>query len=229
MTFIVGTVFAREPVAQMYAGFPVDLFVLLSGVTYLFSVASNNGTVERIIERAARLVKDRRALIPWIVFVAASLPAMAGAIGSAGVAILAPLSLRLAERYDIDRRMIGLMVIYGAGAGNFSPLNVLVIIVTQTVTRKGLTMCSAALFVSNLVYNTVLAAIIYVLFGGLRLTAAGNVAASTAEPSEERFDRLRADHVCTLLVLLAVGVAALGFGLNIGFLGFCAAVLLQLI
>src|SRR5262245_53216104 len=238
MTFIVGTIFAGEPVTQMYAGFPVDLFVLLAGVTYLFAVASNNGTVERIIEGAARLVKDRRALIPWIVFVAASLPAMAGAIGSAGVAILAPLSLRLAERYDIDRRMIGLMVIYGAGAGNFCPLNVLGAIVTQTVTRSGLSMSSTALFVSNLVYNTALAAVIYLLFGGLRLAAkkprlafadTETVAENATDQGEERPGRLRADHVCTLLVLLAVAVAALGFGLNIGFLGFCAAVLLPLI
>src|SRR5262245_43907990 len=206
MTFIVGTIFKGEPVTQMFAGFPVDLFVLLAGVTYLFAVAANNGTVERIIEGAARLVKDRRALIPWIVFVAASLPAMAGAIGSAGVAILAPLSLRLAERYDIDRRMIGLMVIYGAGAGNFSPLNVLGIIVAQTVTRNGLTMSSTALFVSNLVYNTVLAAVIYLLFGGLRLSAkkpghsftdVGNVVANATEQGGERLERLRADHVCT--------------------------------
>jgi di/tricarboxylate transporter len=39
----------------------------------------------------------------------------------------------------------------------------------------------------------------------------------------------RADHVCTLLALLAVAVGALGFGLNIGLLAFAAAVLLQLI
>ena len=32
---------------------------------------------------------------------------------------------RSRERYAIDRRMIGLMVVHGAAAGNFSPLNVL--------------------------------------------------------------------------------------------------------
>jgi len=231
MTFIVGTMFAGESVMEMYRGFPVDLFVLLAGVTYLFAIASNNGTVERIIEKAARLVRDRRALIPWIVFVAASLPAMAGAIGSAGVAILAPLSLRLAERYDIDRRMIGLMVIYGAGAGNFSPLNVLSIIVTQAVTRSSLEMSSMALFLSNLAYNVALAAVIYVFFGGLRLAKKSrhSETAAAAELMEQLPAGLRADHVCTLLALLAVAVGALGFGLNIGLLAFAAAVLLQLI
>ena len=36
----------------MYSGFPVDLFVLLIGVTYLFAIASNNGTVERTVHAA---------------------------------------------------------------------------------------------------------------------------------------------------------------------------------
>jgi di/tricarboxylate transporter len=255
MTFLVGAIFADEGVREMYAGFPVDLFVLLAGVTYLFAVASNNGTVERIIEGAARLVKDRRALIPWIFFIAASLPAMAGAIGSAGVAMLAPLSLRLAERYGIDRRMIGLMVIYGAGAGNFSPLNVLGVIVAQAVTSRGLQMSSTTLFVANLVYNTALAAVIFVLYGGLRLVGQKPRVAGAAAGESNRWDagtearsvlagppgagapglagqghgRLHADHICTLLALMGVAVAALGFGLNIGLLAFSAAVLLQLI
>jgi Na+/H+ antiporter NhaC len=143
MTFFVSTFVAGELPREIYSGFPVDLFVLLAGVTYLFAIAAHNGTVDRIVEGAAALVKDRRALIPWAVFVVASLPAMAGALGSAGVAILAPLSLRLAERYDIDRTMIGLMVVHGAGAGNFSPLNVLGAIVHQAVARNGLEMSAS--------------------------------------------------------------------------------------
>ena len=92
MTFLVGTIFMGETPRDMYSGFPVDLFVLLAGVTYLFAIADSNGTVERIVEGAALLVSDRRALIPWIVFVVAAMPALAGALGSAGVALLAPLS-----------------------------------------------------------------------------------------------------------------------------------------
>src|SRR5688500_10590547 len=131
MTFLVGTLVAGEELRQLYTGFPVDLFILLAGVTYLFGVALNNGTVGLVVDLATRLFHDRRALIPWVMFVVASLPAMAGALGSAGVAMLAPIALRLGRRYDIDLRMIGLMVIYGAGAGNFSPLNVLGALVAQ--------------------------------------------------------------------------------------------------
>lgn len=235
MTYLVGTIFVGESAREMYAGFPVDLLVLLAGVTYLFGVAASNGTVDQIVAGAARLVRGRRALIPWIVFVVASLPAMAGALGSAGVAMLAPLALRLAERYDIDRRMIGLMVVHGAAAGNFSPLNVLGAIVTQAVAKNGLEMSTSVLFLANLAYNVVLAVVIFLLFGGLRLArptfgeSSGASSAGAPGLADAPRSRLRGEQVCTLVALAAVAVAAFHFGLNIGFMAFAAAAALHLL
>ncbi len=234
MTFLVGTIFVGENVKEMYSGFPVELLVLLAGVTYLFAIAESNGTVGRVVEGAARMVKDRRALIPWVVFVVAALPTMAGALGSAGVALLAPLALRLARRYDIDRRMIGLMVVHGAASGNFSPLNVLGAIVSQALARNGLEMSSSVLFLGNLAYNVALSAIIYLMFGGLRLSRREvknpqPAPATLYEQAESRPQRLRGDQLCTLFAILAVAVAAFVFGLSIGFVAFAAAAALQLI
>jgi Na+/H+ antiporter NhaD/arsenite permease-like protein len=228
LTYLVGTLVAGESLAEMYSGFPVDLLILLVGVTYLFGVAVNNGSVDRVVEWAVRLFQGRRVLIPWIVFITASLPAMAGALGSAGVAMLAPLSLRLAKRYDIDRRMVGLMVVHGAAAGNFSPLNVLGAIVRQAVVRSGLELSTATLFFGNLAYNVVLGAVIVLVFG--RRPASNNTAViDDADRAAAPRGRLHADQLCTLIALLAVAVAALGFDLSIGFLALGAAVVLQLL
>jgi di/tricarboxylate transporter len=230
MTFIVGSLFADESLAELYSGFPADLLVLLVGVTYLFGVAARNGTIERIVDATTGLVGDRRALVPWIVFVIAALPTMAGALGSAGVALLAPIALRLAQRYGVDARLMGLMVLHGAACGNFSPLNVLGAIVYQTVDRIGLDLPVATLFLANIAYNVVLGIVIYVTFGGMRLVRGAPLAASgsgdvaSAAPAE----RIRMDQVVTLLALVAVAVAALCFDLSIGFLAVIAAVLLHL-
>jgi di/tricarboxylate transporter len=230
MTYLVGTLVAGETAAAMYRGFPVDLLMLLVGVTYLFGVAAANGTVDRIVEGAAHLVRGQRALIPWTAFVVAALPAMAGALGSAGVAMLAPLSLRLAERYDIDRRMVGVMVVHGAAAGNFSPLNVLSAIVRQALAASGLEVSVTALFVANLAYNVVLALIAFVAFGGLALVRrAPRETAAAPEAVPAASGGVRLDQVCTAMALIAVAVAAFRFGLNIGFVALCAAVSLHLL
>ena len=228
MTFLVGYFVVGEAPREMYSGFPVDLFVLLTGVTYLFAVATTNGTVAQVVAGSARLVGGRRAWLPWAVFVVAALPAMAGALGSAGVALLAPLSMRLAERCAIDRRLIGLMVVHGAAAGNFSPLNVLGALVHSAVTSRGLEMSMAALFFGNLVYNLVLAAIIFVAFGGLRLRGAVADAVGPDEPDEPGEPGWRVDQICTIVAIAGVAVAALVFNLPIGFVAFAAGAVLQL-
>jgi di/tricarboxylate transporter len=226
-TFLVGTIVVGEAPGQMFEGFPIDLLVLLTGITYLFGIAANNGTVAFVVESAARLIKGRPRLIPWMVFVVASLPAMGGALGSAGVALLAPIALRLARRYDIDRRMIGLMVVHGAAAGNFSPLNVLGAIVHQAVTEKGYDVSMAPLFFANVAYNLALAVVIVTVFGrrGAGVPPASPTRAAVAAGPA----RLTVDQTCSLLGLLVVAVGALVVGLNIGLLALTVAVTLHLI
>lgn len=230
MTFLVGTFVVHEAPREMYSGFPVDLFVLLTGVTYLFGVAVRNGTVDWIVEASVRRAQGRRALVPWIVFALAAAPAMAGALGSTGVALLAPLAMRVAERCEIDRRLMGLMVVHGAAAGNFSPLNVLGAIVHQAVTSRGLEMSAWTLFAGNLIANLVVAVVLVTIFRGRR-PFAGAVSAVASAPAtgiETPRGPLAIHQICTIAALAGVAVVALGFGLSIGFLAFGAAAILQL-
>lgn len=168
-TFFVGTLVAGESSKEVLAGFPADLFVLLVGVTYLFGLAAVNGTLEWLVDRAIGLLGDRPVLVPWLIFVFSAIPTTAGALGPAGVAMLAPLCMRLGERYGIDRRMAALMVMHGSCLGNFSPLNGLAVIVRQTVDKNGLEISAAELFFGNAAYNIGLAVVIYLCFGGREL------------------------------------------------------------
>ncbi|PXY36187.1 SLC13 family permease [Prauserella flavalba] len=258
-TFLIGTLVANETPDEVLAGFPPDLFVLLVGVTYLFGLAASNGTIEWIIDRAVRLFGDRPALVPWLIFVFSAVPTTAGALGPAGVAMLAPLCLRLGERYAIDRRMSALMVMHGSCLGNFSPLNGLAIIVQKAAGASGVSISSSALFFGNAAYNIGLAVVIYLCFGGRTLlrerrlrvaTAAATVGASVSATATGASDPvpgsaavttvdhdrtetrggstpLRADQTITLAVMLGVGVGALVFDIEIGFLALIAAVALH--
>ncbi|MCI2418352.1 C4-dicarboxylate ABC transporter [Saccharopolyspora sp. K220] len=240
-TFLVGTLVAGESFDELLSGFPPDLFVLLVGVTYLFGLAAANGTIEWIVDRAVGLLGDRPALVPWLIFVFSAVPTTAGALGPAGVAMLAPLCLRLGERYGVDRRMSALMVMHGSCAGNFSPLNGLAIILRQAAAANGLETSAAALFLGNAAYNLGLAVVIYLLFGGRALlrrrhaeavaVAVGNgpgaAPATISSPAVRERAKLRFDQATTLVVILAVAVGALVFEIEIGILALAAAALLH--
>ena len=227
-TYIVGTLLTRESLADMYRGFPVDLLILLVGVTYLFGVAASNGTIERIVAAAAARVQGRRALIPWVVFVLAAVPTMTGALGSAAAAMLAPIALRLAERCSLDRRMVGLMVLHGSACGNFSPLNALGVIVLQGAARNGLEVSATAVFLANVGYNIVLGAAIFLWFGGLRLGKdSASLPQTDAEVLQPPATSAPLAHAFTIAALVLVAVLALAFGWSIGFVALLAAAMLH--
>ncbi|MEV0388296.1 SLC13 family permease [Nonomuraea sp. NPDC050643] len=168
-TFGVGMLLAGEDFDTAVSGFPIDVFLLLFGVTYLFGIASVNGTVEWLVGSAARLVRENRTAIPWVLFALAAIPTTAGAAGPAGVALLAPIALRMAEKHRINARLAGLMVIHGSNSGNFSPLNVLGVIVNGTVDRDNLDVDPVWPWVGNFAFSVVLGVATFLLFGGREL------------------------------------------------------------
>ena len=68
-------------------GFPAKLFVTIVGVTYLFSVARRNGTIDWLVAAGVRLVGGKVALIPGVLFLVAALLTAFGTFTPAAVAI----------------------------------------------------------------------------------------------------------------------------------------------
>ena len=135
---LLGTGLAKMSLKEVYQGFPADLFVLLVGVTFLFGVATANGTVEWVVERAAHLVGDRRARVAVGAIRGRRHPNHSRRAGASGRCDPGALGLRLAQRYNINPVLAGLMIVHGSAVGNFSPINVLGAIVNQTMEREGL-------------------------------------------------------------------------------------------
>ena len=57
--FFVGTLAVGMSTDEIIGGFPSELFLTLVGVTYLFAIAQNNGTVDLMVRGAVRLVRGR--------------------------------------------------------------------------------------------------------------------------------------------------------------------------
>lgn len=171
--FGVGTWVFDADTKEVLAGFPASLFVILVGVTYLFAIAKRNGTVDWLIELSVRAVRGRVAALPWVMFLLSGALVALGALSPAAVAVIAPIGLAFAARYGINPLLMGLMVIHGSAAGNFSPLGVLGVITNGIVDNSRLPGSPMSIFLANLAFNTFLAAIVYVVLGGLRLIRSG--------------------------------------------------------
>lgn len=169
MAFLVGGAVVGMSGDDVLAGFPGDLFATLVGITYLFAIARNNGTVDFIVASAVRAVRGNIAAMPWVMFGVTGLLTSIGAVVPASVAIIAPIALRFAGQYGISTFMMGLMVAHGATAGGFSPISIFGSITNGVVVRAGLPADPIALFLASLVLNTGLAVVIFFIFGGRSL------------------------------------------------------------
>src|SRR5918997_3259847 len=69
----------------VFGFFPGDLFVVLVGVTYLFAIAKNNGTVDWLVHAAVTAAGGRLIAIPWAMFaVTGALTAIGGGLAAGG-------------------------------------------------------------------------------------------------------------------------------------------------
>ena len=231
--FIVGTTIAGESTDQIVAGFPGDLFLILVGVTLLFAIAKDNGTVDWLVHVAVHAVGGRVALIPWVMFAITGLLSALGAVVPAAVAIISPIGMGFALRYGIKPVLMGLMIVNGASAGGFSPLSIFGSIVNGVVRRNGLAGSPLLLFVSSMLFNLVLGVVVFVLFGGRALLGRRDMRTSSHGADGERdaaaavttLDRHR---ILTLVGIAGLAVGALFYGLNVGFMATTVAMVLSL-
>ncbi|SOR83482.1 transporter, divalent anion:Na+ symporter (DASS) family [Streptomyces chartreusis NRRL 3882] len=227
-TFAVGTASLGLTEDEIFEGFPAKLFVTIVGVTYLFSVARRNGTIDWLVAAGVRLVRGKTALIPWVLFLVAALLTAFGTFTPAAVAILAPIGMNFAYRYKLNPLVVGMMVISGGHAGAFSPLAVSGALVLGLVDKTELHVSAVALFSASFLINLVLSVLTYVLLAKRPVPLAEGVA-ETADDDLTVSGRLDWRQWLTLACLVALVVGALGFHLEIGFLALAAGALLALV
>ncbi|MEV6037530.1 SLC13 family permease [Nonomuraea sp. NPDC052116] len=247
--FVVGTAVFGVEVSDVLGGFPANLFVILVGVTYLFALARNNGTVDWIVHRAVVAVRGRVALMPWVMFVVCAAITAIGAASPAAVAIVAPVAMGFAARYRINPVMMGLMVVQGATGGSFSPIGIFGAITNGVVDKSHLPGNPAVLFFSAMGACALISLVGFLTLGGTKLLqrdretpkqqvatltrtgASGSAGDSAADPdpADDALPRLDAQRSLTLVGLLVLAVGALVFDLDIGFLALAVAVALTLI
>jgi di/tricarboxylate transporter len=236
---------------EILAGISADLVLTLIGVTYLFAIAKNNGTVDLIVRSSVRAVGGRVALIPWVMFAVTGVLTAIGAASPAAVAIIAPVALGFAAKYKINPLMMGMFVVHGAQGGGFSPISIYGTITNSVVEENNLPAGELTIFFASLIFNFLMALVLFILFGGRELMSRRVTEAEEAQLSDGadgsggksnrgsgnggggtatlvQSQAVKSDQLITLLAFAGVAIVALAFDKNIGFVSITAAVVLAI-
>lgn len=231
--FVLGVFVFHQSAADIAGRFPGGLLITLVGVTFLFSIARTNGTVDRVVGGAVAAVRGRAALVPWVFFLLAALITGSGALSAATNAILVPLGLAFALKYRINPVLIGLSILNGTNAGGFTPLSVYYNIVAGALGKIGLSVDPLAVFAWTFVASLLLNVVAFLLFGGRDLLARlGTPEELVHDPEfheQEPTSRWLPEQLLTVVLMSLLLVVALVFKQDVGFLAMTAAVILSVV
>ena len=118
---IVGGVFAGTPATKVMNAFPLSLFMILVGVTFLFGMAQTNGTMEKLTAYSIRACKGNTALVPIIIYILATFITTIGPGNIAGCALMAPVSMAIASKVKMPAFLMTLLVVGACNGAAFSP------------------------------------------------------------------------------------------------------------
>lgn len=231
-TFIFGLI-AGVSESTILGEFPVNLFIILTGVTYFFGILQDNGTIDLITASSLKLVKGKKMLIPWIMFFMALLLTSIGTQGTAAIIIVAPIALRLADKIGYNQLGMSLLVAWGMVGGIFSPLNVMGIIVRGVVEESGLRFDANMLFLLTTLFAIGLAIVTYIIFGGFRRSKVDEKIQISEDDAELQailnpVIEVTSYRIISLFALGALIILGMVFEVNMGFAGLMLGLFLAL-
>jgi len=225
LAWVIGVYVGDLPLRDVTAGFPIDLFLTLSGVTLLFAQAHVNGTLDIVAHNAMRLCRGRVGLVPIMYFALGAALASAGPGNIATTGLLAPMAMATALKMRISPFLMAIMVGNGCNSGSLSPLAPTGIIVTGLMQRIGLPGFELQTWVYNLLAHAIVGFAGYFIFGGLQLLTRSDRLEVEAEPVR-KLDR---NQIATLGMIAVLILGVIFGGFNIGMAAFAGAVLLSLL
>jgi Na+/H+ antiporter NhaD/arsenite permease-like protein len=228
--FVLGVSLGGMKVAEVLAGFPVNLFMILTGVTLLFSQANVNGTLDQMAHRSVKLARGNVGVIPVIFLFLAATLASIGAGNIATTALLAPVAMAVAGNLGISAFLMTVVVCCGANAGALSPVAPTGVIANGLLARIGITGQQWPTYFNNLFAEAFVGLAGYFLLGGYKLLG------TKPTTRMRQLDDLLATGVgpmtwqqkltLSIIVLLVVSVSF--FGIDVGMGAFIGAVVITL-
>ena len=194
LAWIVGVYVGGMPLNDVIGGFPVSLFLTLSGVTLLFAQAQQNRTLDRIAHRAVRVCRGNAGLIPIMFFVLGCALASMGPGNVSTAALLGPMAMAVAGRAAIPAFLMIIMVGNGAQAGALSPFAPTGVIVNGLMAKIGLPGHEWFTYWTNLAAHAAVAFGGYALFGGFKLFESSAGVTIEHKPEDVEFDTQQPDH-----------------------------------
>jgi di/tricarboxylate transporter len=227
----VGVWLAGMPLRDVVAGFPINILLLVAGVTYFFGIAKGNGTIDAVIQKLIAAVGDRRALLPFLIFLITAGVASMGS-SQAGY-VMIPLAMAAARRSAVDPMLMGVALNSGMSTGGFAPTSLFGIVTVTTARQAGIDLNPLTLLTAAFIANLALLFVAAWMFPGPSIATAPRN--SAIEPAARAAPSRLASHqivtlICVIVLILSVVTGfSMGYQPDLGVIAFGLGAVLALL
>ncbi|MFI6028188.1 ArsB/NhaD family transporter [Amycolatopsis magusensis] len=234
--FVVGIGVVGEGLDEILDAFPVDALLILLGITYLFGMARETGTIDWLVDRSIRLVGPRVALLPWAMWLIGTAVACLGTSHAAFAVV--PIAMSLATTHRISPTLMGIAMSSAIVGGALAPTSINGITVATIAEDAGLPYNAGLMFALSVGVNALVVLVAFLMFGGPELIrrsreeapAAGGGTAVLTAPAPP-INRTQVTVLVTLFLLVAgfFTLTVLDVDVNLGVVALTLAVFLSLL
>jgi len=226
--YVIGVYFAGLSVSEVSTYLPEQLVLTLVGVTLLFEMAHENGTLDKLASLAMRSVHGHPTFLPIVFFLFTFLFSAIGPGNIAAVALIAPIGMVVAISSGINPLVMAIMICTGANAGAFSPIALTGIINTGLMRNVGINDPNVTLQIFLLVagLQSISAVLAYFFFAGYRIQKTSTIDVASIESNIEPFNKKQ---ILTLVAIFSLVIGVIIFKVSVTVGAFVLAGLLGLL
>jgi di/tricarboxylate transporter len=203
---------------QIISGWSTSLAMMLMGVTFIFSIAQTNGTLELFARKAIAMTGKSAWAVPIVIFWLCAFLAAVGPGTVPVMTLMVPLSVALAVEMKISPLMIAPITVLGSAGGGLTPIAPTGIIGLTLAAQQGFTGLEIPYALNSMTSEFFVAIVIYFVFGGHKLRG--------TKDSTEVLPPFTTDQKFTMIGIACVVIAVLFLKVNVGLAAFVVGVVL---
>lgn len=216
------TAIYKIPIKTVISGFNSSLFVTLVGVTYLFAIVRNNGTLNLIADKLIAPFHKKVWLIPIVIYCVGFILCAVGPGAIPNLAIVPIFAVSVAEAVGLNPVMLSIIGVAGVWGGRMSPITPETLVVTNLLAKDGVKAGIMSLWVPVFVVSLIMAIIPFIYYKGWRI--------DTTKPHHiGQTAALNRNQIFSVIGIIIMIIAALVFNFNVGLASFLVGTILILI
>lgn len=202
--------------SKVLAGFDAKLFITLVGVSFLFSVAQVNGTLELVAKKGIGLAGKRTYLVPIIIFLVSGILTIIGPGNIPVGNLMTVVAVTVAVSMGENPLLFALAAKVAANGFTLSPLTPPGVLMEKLGTEAGFTGFELPVMWNCILWSTILMIGFSIYYKIWKIKPASNVSLEVKE-------HLNKQQWITITGVLVMVIMVVGLNVNVGLASFLVA------